>query len=429
MKAAEMARWGIGIAALILALGGPGRAQASDWPRFRGPENNGISTETGLLKEWPEEGPKLLWMTEGLGRGYSTVSVVGGKIFTMGDRTTSDEQKRQFVIALDLGTREELWATEIGPPHRDGSRCTPTIDGDLAYAIGTDGDLVCLETANGKVRWRRSFPRDFQGKMMSGWKYSESPLVDGDKLVCTPGGPDATIVALDKKTGDVTWKCGIPEIGDRGKDGAGYSSIVAAEIDGVRQYLQILGRGAVGVEAETGRFLWGYNRIANKVANIPSPVVRGNHVFVTTSYKTGSALLKLTRNGEQMDVEEVYFLEPGEFENHHGGVVLAGDHVYGGSGQNNGVPVCLEFDTGKIAWKEEPAGKQSAAIVYADGHLVFRYQDGLVALVEATPDEYRLKGTFRTAVKNGNSWPHPVIHDGRLYLRDQDALMCYDLRR
>ncbi len=437
MKTAAMLRYEVGIAVLMLVAGGSGlsfgqqglgKAAVSDWPRFRGPENNGICTETGLLKEWPEEGPELLWMIEGLGKGYSTVSIAGGRIFTMGDRATGGEEDEQFVIALDLGTRGELWATEVGPPHKDGPRCTPTVDGDLVYAIGTSGDLVCLETATGAVRWRASFPDDFQGEMMSGWKYSESPLVDGDKLVCTPGGPDATIVALDKRTGDVIWKCGIPDIGGRGKDGAGYSSIVVAEIDGVRQYLQILGRGAVGVEAETGRFLWGYNRIANSVANIPSPVVRANHVFVTTSYKTGSALLKLTRNGQQMDLEEIYFLGPEEFENHHGGVVLVGDHIYGGSGQVNGIPVCLDFQTGEIAWKETPAGRRSAAIVYADGHLYFRYEDGLVALIEATPEEYRLNGTFRTAVKKGPSWPHPVIHDGKLYLRDNEVLMCYDVR-
>jgi outer membrane protein assembly factor BamB len=270
---------------------------------------------------------------------------------------------------------------------------------------------------------------DFGGRMMTGWKYSESPLVDGQRLVSTPGGPDAALVALNKTTGEVIWKCGIPEIGGRGKDGAGYSSMVVAEVDGIRQYVQILGRGAVGVEATTGRFLWGYNRIANGTANIPTPVVRGNYVFVTTSYRTGSALLKLTRNSDAIDVEEVYFLGTNQFENHHGGVVLVDDHIYGGSGQVNGIPVCLEFATGKIAWKADPPGRRSAAVLYADGRLYFRYEDGLVALVEATPEEFRVKGTFHTAVKNGASWPHPVIHDGKLYLRDQGTLMCYDVSR
>ncbi len=406
-------------------------APAADWPQFRGPNRDGICTETGLLKEWPKGGPKLLWKLGGLGRGLSDIAIVGGAFYTMGDRTPSGEDEGQFVMAFDLESRKELWATRIGRPHPGGDggpRSTPTVDGELLYVVGTDGDLACLETATGKPVWRKSFAKDFGGKMMSMWKFSESPLVDGRKLVCTPGGKDATIVALDKKTGELIWKCAVPRLGDRGQDGAGYTSMVAAEIDGVRQYVQILGRGAVGVEAETGKFLWGYNKIANRVANIPTPVVRAGDVFVTTSYKTGSALLRPTRDGDKFQAQEVWFNTPREFENHHGGVVLLGDHLYGGDGQNNGTLVCLDFKTGKIAWKQKPIGRGSAAVLYADGHLVFRYQDGTMALVEANPKEFKLKGTFKTAVVNGNSWPYPVIHDGKLYIRDHDDLMCYDVR-
>ncbi len=413
---------------LWIGLGAVCPTRSEEWPQFHGPRRDNLCRETGLLKAWPEDGPKLLWKLEGLGKGYSSVAITDGKILTMGDREPAGSPESQFVIALDLATGKELWAARVGPPHNDGPRCTPTVDGDLLYAIGTAGNLVCLETATGEVRWQKSFPDDFGGKMMSPWKYSESPLVDGDQLVCTPGGKDATIVALDKRTGELIWKCGLPDVGSRGKDGAAYSSMIAAEIDGVRQYVQIVGRGAVGVAADSGKFLWGYNRIACRVANITGPLARGNHVFVTTSYKTGSALLKLTRNGQKFDVEEVYFLGPKQFENHHGGVVLLGDYLYGGDGQSNGTPVCLEFLTGKIAWKPKAPGRGSAAVLYADGHLYLRYQDGLVALVEATPDAFRLKGTFQTAVKNGPSWPHPVIHDGKLYLHDKDVLMCYDVR-
>lgn len=405
-------------------------AKAPDWPQFRGPDRTGLCSETGLLKEWPKSGPKLLWKLEGVGRGYSTVAIVGGKLYTMGDRTPKGGEESQFVLAFDLATRKELWATRIGKPHSDGGpRCTPTVDGDLVYAIGTDGDLACLEAATGKVVWQKSLANDFGGKMMSGWKYSESPLVDGEQVVCTPGGKDATMVALNKKTGEVIWKCAMPNIGNAGKDGAGYSSIVAADIDGVRQYLQILGRGAIGVEAKTGKFLWGYNRIANGTANIPSPVVKGNQVFVTTSYKTGSALLELKRSGDSFDVKEVYFLTPKQFENHHGGVVLVGDYIYGGDGQNAGAPVCLELKTGKIAWKEKALDGGSAAVLYADGNLYFRYdKKGIVALIEATPDGFKVKGTLKPAVVEGPAWPYPVIHDGKLYLRAHNTLMCYDVR-
>jgi outer membrane protein assembly factor BamB len=404
-------------------------ATVPDWPQFHGPNRDAKCAETGLLKEWPEGGPKLLWKLDGLGRGYSTISIVGGKFYTTGDRKTDDGES-QFVIAYGLADRKELWATRIGPPHGDGGpRSTPTVDGELLYVVGTDGDLLCVETATGKVRWQKNFARDFGGKMMSVWKFSESPLVDGQKLLCTPGGKDATIAALDKKTGEVIWKCAVPDLGSRGKDGAGYSSMVAAEIEGVRQYVQMLGRGAVGVAADTGKFLWGYNRIANGVANIPTPIVRGNNVFVTTSYQTGSALLKVTRQGDDFKAEEVWFNGPRDFENHHGGVVLVGDHLYGGSGRNQGVPVCLEFATGKIAWKNEraPAGG-SAAVLYADGNMVFRYDKGPVCLIEATPKAFRIKGEFTPPVNVGPAWQHPVIHDGKLYIRSHDTLMCYGVR-
>ncbi len=422
--------WILLIAFALLANPSTGMAgEIADWPQFRGPDGNGLCEETGLLKEWTGPGPEMLWKVEGLGKGYSTVSIADGRLLTMGDRSGSDGKESQYVIALDLETQKELWATPVGPPHSDGPRCTPTIDGPRAYALGTSGDLVCLSTTDGKLLWSKSLTDDFGGKMMSMWKFSESPLVDGPRLLCTPGGPDATVVALDKETGKLIWKCAMPKIGDQGKDGAGYTTIVVAEIEGVRQYVTIVGRGAIGVEAETGRFLWGYNRIANRVANIPSPIVRDNFVFVTTSYKTGSALLRITRNGNDFKAEEVYFLGPDKFENHHGGVVLVGDHVYGGDGQNNGTPVCLEFKTGKICWKPESPGQRSAAVLYADGHLIFRYEnDGLVALIEANPETYRLKGTLKTPYGSGPAWAHPVIHQGKLYLRDRDVLMCYDVR-
>jgi outer membrane protein assembly factor BamB len=398
-------------------------AAAPDWPQFHGSNRDALCQETGLLGQWPEGGPELVWKLEGLGKGYSTISIAGGKFYTMGDRDDA-----QFVIAYDLAGRKELWATRIGPTHSDGPRCTPTVDGDLLYAIGTDGDLACLATATGKVVWKKNFAEDFGGKMMSVWKFSESPLVDGDKLVCTPGGKEATLVALNKKTGELIWKCGVPSLGDRGKDGAGYSSMVVAEIDGVRQYVQLLGRGVVGVAADSGKFLWGYNRIANSVANITTPIVQGNYVFATTSYKTGAALLKIVRDGDQFKAEEVWYHPYSEFANHHGGMVLVDGHLYGGEGQNKGNPTCLEFATGKICWKPDAPAKGSAAVLYADGRLYFRYDSGTVILAEATPEGFHVKGSFKTPVKTGPGWPHPVIHDGKLYLRDNNVLMCYNIR-
>ena len=407
----------------------PDEISTSDWPQFHGPNRDAICRESSLLKEWPEDGPRLLWQLEGLGRGYSTVSIAGGTIFTMGDRVTDGDAESQFIIAFDLETRRELWATRVGPPHADGGpRCTPTVDGDLLYAVGTDGDLVCLDVASGKLKWSKSFPNDFEGKFMSVWKFSESPLLDGDRLICTPGGPEATMVALDKRTGDVIWKCTLPEIGEKGADGAGYSSAVVAEICGVRQYVQMLGRGVIGVEAETGRFLWGYNRIANNVANITAPVVRGDYVFASTAYNTGSALLRITPDGDSLRAEEVYFIASRDFQNHHGGVVLVGDHIFGGHGSNSGHPTCIEFGTGKIVWKKRAQSRGSAAVLYADGHLIFRYDRGEILLIEASSEELKIKGSFKAPMGEGPAWAHPVIHKGKLYLRHDDLLLCYDLR-
>jgi len=400
-------------------------AAVPDWPEWQGPKRDAVSTEKGLAQEWTGDGPPLLWKIEGLGKGFSTVSIVGNRIYTMGDR--KDEQ---FIIALDLPTHKELWAAKVGGPWGDGTRCTPTVEGGLVWAIGTRGDLVCVKADSGEEVWRKSFPKDFGGKMMSEWGYSESPLVDGDKLVCTPGGKDAGIVALNKKTGETIWQCAIPDIGGRGKDGAAYSSIVVSEGAGVRQYVTLMGRGAVGVAAKDGKFLWGYNKIANGTAIIPTPVVRGDHVFVSSAYGTGAALLKLSKDGDGVKADEVYFLGADTFQNHHGGMILMGDHIYAGHGHNAGQPICIELESGKIAWRaEDVPGGGSAAVLYADGNLYVRYESGVMALIQATPEKYALKGTFKIAVKNGPSWPHPVIHDGKLYLRDHDVLMCYDVSK
>ncbi len=408
----------------------PAEVDTDDWPQFQGPGCDALCREKGLLQEWPEGGPKLLWTLEGLGSGYSTVSIADGKLFTMGDRADASGSEAQFVTAFDLKTRKELWATPVGPPHSDGGpRSTPTVDGNAVYAIGTEGDLVCLNAETGAIGWRKSFVDDFDGKFMAVWKFSESVLVDGDRLICTPGGPEAAMVAFNKHSGDVIWKCAIPDIGGKGADGAGYSSAVVAEICGVRQYVQMLGRGVIAVEAATGKFLWGYNRIANTVANITRPVVRGDYVFATTAYNTGAALLKISCDGDTFRADEVYFLKGREFQNHHGGVVLVGDHIYGGHGPNRGDPACVEFGTGKVLWKERAPARGSAAVLYADGHLIFRYDRGELLLIEAGPESMKIKGRFAARQDEGPAWAHPVIHDGKLYLRHSNSLFCYDLRR
>jgi len=417
----------VAFAAAIAAC--PAAAFASDWPGWRGTNRDGQSSETGLLQEWPAVGPRLVFKARGIGAGLSSVAVVGDRVYTMGDKDGT-----QQVFALNKADGRILWAARVGPPWDDdygGPRGTPTVDGELLYAIGTEGDLVCLEAKSGKERWRKSLPRDFGGAMMSMWKFSESPLVDGDRLVFTPGARDAALVAVDKRTGQTLWKAAVPDLGPRGTDGAAYSSIVVSNAAGARQYVQLLGRGLVGIRASDGKFLWGYNRIANDVANIATPVVRENYVFASTGYQTGSALLELNAQGDGVAAREVYFLPASTFQNHHGGVVLVGDHVYGGHGQSKGFPISIDFMTGKVAWggNIRNAGSGSAAVLYADNRLYFRYQNGVVLLVEATPTAYSEKGSFTIPEVAHPSWPHLVVSDGRLYVREQDNLYVYDVRR
>jgi hypothetical protein len=296
------------------------------------------------------------------------------------------------------------------------------VDGDLVFALGLQGDLVCAEAESGKVLWKKSFPNEFRGRMHSGWGYSESPLVDDDRLICTPGGDNAMMAALNKRTGEVIWTTRMAG------GGAGYASPVISHGGGVKQYVTLIGRGLIGVAADDGRLLWHYEAVGNGTASIPTPIVKDDYVFGSSGYGTGSVLLKLKRSGNDVSYDEVYFKRGNELQNHHGGMILIGDYVYLGHGHNEGFPACLELKTGKLMWgPQRGAGGGSAAIVAADGDLYFRYQSGVMALIEATPTKYNLKGSFRIKTVHGESWPHPVIADKKLYLRDQDELHCYDI--
>lgn len=395
-----------------------------NWPQWRGPNRDGISPETDLLDKWPKQGPTLLWKAKGLGGGYSSVAVVDGKIYTLGQ-----SGGKEHLLALDGTDGKILWSTPTGGNAAPNG--TPTVDGDRVYAVGNQGDLVCANLADGRLVWQKNFGRDFGGKMMSGWGFSESPLVDGDRLLCTPGAKDAMIVALDKQTGATLWKAAMPgNVGPRGKDGAGYSSIVIGNGAGVKQYVQLVGRGVIGVRADDGKMLWGYNRIANDTANIPTPIVHDDYVFCSSGYGTGAALLKLVKDGSGVKANEQYFLEAKVMQNHHGGMILSGDHVYCGNGHNQGFPLCINLRTGKVAWHPgRGPGQESASIAYADGNLYFRYQNGVMALIEASPKKYKLKSTFELPGTGQPSWPHPAIAEGRLYLRDQDVLLTYDIQK
>ncbi len=406
------------------------RAAAPGWPGWRGPSRDALSTETGLASEWKAGGPPLAWKASGMGAGFSSVAVVDDRIYTMGDRDGA-----QYLLALDATNGALVWKSRVGPVWSDeygGPRGTPSVDGGMVYALGTEGDLVAVDAASGRERWRRSLPSDFGGRVMSMWKWAESPLVDGDRVIVTPGAKDAALVALAKSTGKEVWRSAVPDLGPAGKDGAGYASVVISNATGVKQYVQLMGRGLVGVRASDGKFLWGYNKVANDVANIATPVVRANWVFASTAYQAGAALVELQKSAaEGVQAREIYFLPARTFQNHHGGMVLVGNHVYSGNGQSKGFPICIEFTTGKVAWGGDirNAGTGSAAVVYADGNLYYRYQNGVVLLVQATPEGYHEKGSFTIPGVEKPSWSHPVVVGGKLYLREQDTLYVYDVRK
>jgi len=401
--------------------------QASDWPQWRGPDRNAQSDEKLASTDWTGHPPKLLWTVAGFGEGYASVAVVDGVLYTLGNTGEG-----QAVIAAKADDGSILWKkviTEADPKHsHEGARCTPSIDGDRLYVVTSDGSIACLKSATGDIVWQRPFS-DWNGTMMSQWGYSESPLVDGERVLCTPGGQDALVVCLNKMTGEQIWACKPSFEGSAGKDGAGYSSIVVSTALGIKQYVQLTGKGLIGMKADDGTQLWTYNRVANGVANIATPIIDGNLVFASTSYKTGACLVELKKQGDLVVAEEKYFLEGNVFNNHHGGMVLIDGHIYAGHQQNEGFPTCINMATGDIVWggKLRGAGKGSAAVLSIDGHLIFRYQNGTVALIEATPAEYVLKGSFEPDFQKGNSWAHPVVVGGKLYLREQDKLMCYQV--
>ena len=400
---------------------------AADWPTFRGADRTAVAPDTNLLETWPAEGPALVWETAGAGRGYASPAIVGDRLFTLGDGLSSADDKDEYLTCFDRTTGKQLWKTKTGQPWTDGqeswqsSRGTPTVDGGLVYVLTPFGQLVACAVKDGREAFRVDLKGQLGGKKGDSWGYSESVLVDGPKIVCTPGGEQATMVALDKKSGQPLWSCPLP-----GCRGAGHSSIVVAEVKGRRVYVQTTASGAMGVDAKTGGLLWTYP-IDQTTAVIPTPIVRGDLVFFAAGYGRGGALLRQVPDGGGVKVEEVYGLNR-ELANKHGGIVLVGDHLYGDS-DDKGIPFCAELMTGKVVWKQRGSGRNSAALVAADGHVYVRFSDGTLALVKADPQGYQEVSAFKVPGSGDRpSWAHPVILDGRLYLREGDRILCYDVR-
>jgi outer membrane protein assembly factor BamB len=406
-----------GLAALLLAQTPAGQAQ--DWLQWRGPNRDGRSTETGLLKQWPEGGPKQVWKATGLGAGYSGLTVAGDRVYTSGDHGDAS-----FVLALDRASGNKVWSVKLGKSGAPGwgnfagPRGSVTIDGDRLYAMGQYGEVVCLQAKDGKEIWRKHMVHDFGAKQPE-WGYSESPLVDGEQVVMTPGGSKGAVVALNKMTGAQLWQskdC---------TDEAHYSSLVISEFGGVRHYVQLTADHVIGVNAKDGSLLWKAVR-KGKTAVIPTPEVHEDMVFVTSGYGVGCNLFKITKSGSSFSAEQVYANK--DLENHHGGTVFHQGNVYGHSESRGWV--CLELKTGKLLWREKEKLRKGS-ILFADGHLYLREEadKGTVALIEASPEGYKESGRFAQPDRSDkNSWPHPVIANGKLYLRDQDILLCYDIK-
>ena len=389
------------------------QAPSTDWPQWRGPERSGVSRETGLLREWPRSGPAVVWSASQLGTGYGSVAVAGSRVFVQGMKN-----RQSVVTSLDRAAGKAVWSVVLGSAQENdrgsGPRSTPTVDGDRVYVLTENGDLVCLLVADGKVVWRRNILREFNGRNIN-WLVSESPLIDGNRIIVSPGGRNAGMVALDKMTGTTVW------VSKELSDEAGYASSVVADVQGVRTIMTLTGNAGIGVRATDGKVMWRYDNVANNTANITTPIYSNGKVFFTSAYGTGGALLGLQVTGESVSAQEIYFTR--NMQNHHGGVVLVDGYLYG---FNNSILTCLEFETGKVMWRDRSVGKGSVA--YADGRLYVLSEDNVVGLVEASPKGYRETGRFSIADQGWPSWAHPAISGGRLYLRNQNVLASYELR-
>lgn len=396
------------------AVGLSGQAIAGvDWPQWRGPDRSGISTETGLLDQWPDAGPARVWSTSDLGGGFGSIAVRGDRVFVQGMR-----DGRSVVSALNRADGKLVWMKNLGAAGNNyqgsGPRGTPTVDGDRIYVLTESGDLACLRVGDGSVVWQRNILKDFGGRNL-GWLISESPLVDRNQVIVTPGGRGAGMVALDKMTGKTIWTA--KELSDQ----AGYASSIVADVGGVRTVMTLTDAAGVGVRASDGKLMWRHRGAVNSTANISTPVFHDDKVFYSSAYGAGGALLGLRADGGAVLAQEIYRTR--NMQNHHGGVVLIDGYLYGFS---NSILTCLEFVTGKMMWRHRSVGKGSLS--YADGHLYILSEHNVVGLVEATPDGYREKGRFTIADRGWPSWAHPAISGGRLYLRNQGILTAYNIQ-
>jgi len=396
-----------------------GQKTAGHWPQWRGPNRDNVSADSGLLKEWPKDGPPLIWQAEGLGQGIASVSIADGRVFTLGYR-----DEREYVTTLSE-TGKQLWMASIGPAVAEsplmrwlGQR-TPTIDDQRLYAVRSDGDLVCLHVKDGRELWRKSYVADFGAKRHV-WGVCDYPLVDGDKLICSPGGNEATIVALDKKSGEVIWKTVLGEP-------SSYAAPVVTEGGGRRQYVTFLRNGLVSVAADDGRVLWRYDKLAARHANSATPIVRGDLLLAYNGYDSGRALLKLLPDRQGVKLRETYF-HRGWLSPFQDSTLWVGDQIHTFS--RSGVLEGYDATTGERNTPSARVRLSISSMTFADGHLVLHNSDGVVSLIEPADGDYVEKSRFTLPDhERAMGATNPVVTGGRLWMRDDNRLFCYDVRQ
>lgn len=401
-------------------------SKAQNWPQWRGENRDGVSKESGLNLDWTTKSPTLSWVFREAGGGFSSPTVVGTTLYCQG---AVDE--KGFAFALDAKTGNLKWKQELGKEEAQDRGNYPrgsiTVDGDKLYLIRSIGQIHCLSATDGKVLWQKDFTTDFNGKLMSGWGFSESPLVDGNLVICTPGGSDGAMVALDKNTGALVWRS------KEWTDNAGYSSPIVADVDGIRQYIQQAAKGVAGISAKDGKLLWKVDAPNYKTAVIPTPIYNDHIVYVTSGYGAGCRSFRLSKEGNGIKVDSIYANR--NIVNQHGGVVLMDGYIYGHS--DNSGWTCQNLKTGERAWNQRNReGVVRGSVVGVDGHLILLDErSGAFASIVASPEGWKETGIMnlpeRTKIQTQDNmvWAHPVIAGGKLFLRDHDLLFCFDLAK
>lgn len=387
-------------------------ALAADWPQFRGPNRDGKSTETGLLGRWPEGGPKLLWTLEGIGKGFTHVSVSGGLVYVNG------LVDKQGILRAYTPEGKLKWEANYGPEwfqSHPGARSIPTVHEGLVYVASGVGNVACFDAVSGKPVWSVKLFQQYDAPQVQ-WGYAESFLIDGEKVICTPIGKRAAMVALDRRTGKPVWAS--PALDHE----SSFCSPILIEHHGIRMIVTMTDRAVVAFSPTDGKLLWLHPYKSPRGNHPDTPIYHEGLLYVVSGYGKGAIGLAISDDGSS--VKQLW--EQPRQDPVHGQAVLVDGYVYAASHQSSGRWSCVEFKTGKLTWEAPGVGK-SGSVIYADGMLYCYSEDGNVGLIRPRPDRCEVVSTFKVPLGDGPHWAHPVVADGRLYIRHGNALMCYDV--